>query len=40
MAADAHLMTDDYSAYFLLGKEFASHSGLESLRARRAKEGA
>ncbi|HLD13436.1 MAG TPA: IS1595 family transposase [Burkholderiales bacterium] len=26
MAADAHLMTDDYSAYFLLGKEFASHS--------------
>lgn len=25
MAADAHLMTDDYNAYFGIGKEFASH---------------
>lgn len=26
MAKDAHLMTDDYNAYFFLGKEFASHN--------------
>lgn len=29
MAKNAHLMTDEYSGYLMVGKEFASHQSVK-----------